>query len=302
MPTQFSPGVSRRSAFTLIEMLVVLSIILTLAVLTVLFMPRFQERQKVPRGADLLQGWLLMAKNRAIRDRVPVGIRFQPWSQNQLYVRDMQYIQKPEDYVPSTIYTTDSLFIGPVNPMNPAQGYAFGPKVNLLGAAASDNGDESSLVQAGDYLQLRSEGLLHRISKVGRQVCVLDSQPETPPAPGCTFRIIRQPRLLAGEQPLQMPQDVIIDMSASLNVPTRPSYSSGYSYWEILFSPTGGVIGQGTGNTPIALLIRDGTQDPGVGDQTLIAIYPRTGLIANQPVAAGADPYQYLRDGRSSGF
>jgi hypothetical protein len=227
----------------------------------------------------------------------------QPWSQNQLYVRDLQYIQKPVDYVPSAAYSADALFLGPVNPQAPGQGYAFGPKVNLLGSAAADVGDETSLVQAGDYLQLRGEGLLHRISKVvGRQLCLLDSQPETPSPPGCPFRIVRQPRLLAGEQPLQMPQDVMIDVGASLNVPVRPSFSSGYAYWEILFSPSGGVIGQGTGNTPIALVIRDVTQDPGSGDQTLLAIYPLTGQIANQPVAPGPDPFQYIRDGRSSGF
>jgi hypothetical protein len=287
-------------------MLVVLSIILTLAVVTILLMPRFQERQKVPRGADLLQGWLLMAKQRAIRDQIPTGIRLQspPSPANPSFVRDLQYIRKPDDYAPSAIYSVDTLFQGHLQ-TDPPNVYHFGPKVNLLGSAAVDAGDETSLVQAGDYLQLRSAGLLHRIEKItGPQSCIIvASAPETPPPPGCPVRIIRQPRLLPGEQALQLPQDVIIDVSASLNVPSRATLARPtYGYWEILFSPSGTVMGQGTGNTPIGLLLRDGTLDPGMGDQTLIAIYPRTGAIASQPLAAGADPFQFLRDGRAAGF
>jgi prepilin-type N-terminal cleavage/methylation domain-containing protein len=298
MPTDHARVPDRRSGFTLVEMLVVLSIILTLAVITVLFMPRFGERQKVPRGASLLQGWLMMAKQRAIRDRTATGIRFQPLT--QLVVRDLQYIRKPDDYSPGGSYTPDALFKGPVNPADPPAGVQFGPLVNLYGSSAglpADQFDETSLIQVGDYLQLRSAGLLHRISQIkSAHVCLLDSVPEVPPAPGCPFRIIRQPRPLPGEQALQLPQDVIIDLAASLNVPTRGNFR------EILFSPSGAVIGQGTGNTPIALLLRDVTQDPNTGDQALIVIYPRTGLIANQPVAVGTDPFLFVRDGRSSGF
>ena len=299
----------KRPGFTLIEMLVVLGIILTLSVITVLFMPRVQERQKVARGADFLQEWFLMAKWRAIRDHAAIGIRLQPGDPpNTNYVRNLQYIQQPDEYAPSATYAADSLFIGPVDPKDPTKGYQFGPKVNLLGSGnlAASPGDESSLVQAGDYLQLRSEGLLHRISKVlGPQTCLLDSPTEIPPLPGCTFRIIRQPRLLAGEEPLQLPQDVAIDMSAgkSLNVPLRSWSGSGYAFWEILFSPKGTVTGQGTGSAPIALWVRDVTQDTTApGDQILIVVYPRTGQIAAQSVAPGANAYQYILDGRSSGF
>ena len=293
-----------RSGFTLVEMLVVLSIILTLAVITVLFMPRFGERQKVPRGASLLQGWLMMAKQRAIRDRTATGVRLQLSAGN--LVRDLQYIRKPDDYSPS------GLLIG----WAPAtRTCTFGPGVNLLGSALSDassRGDESSLVQAGDYLQLQSGGLVHQILEVRASDCKLASDllpPNVPfpsgPSGGVRFRIIRQPRLLPGEQPLQLPQDVTIDPSQCLNLPTRLSISAGtsqYGYWEVLFSPSGAVVGQGTGNTPIALRLRDVTQDANTGDQALIAIYPRTGLIANQPVAVGPDPFLFLRDGRSSGF
>lgn len=302
MHTDRAPG--KRSGFTLVEMLVVLAIILTLSVLTVLFMPRIQERQKVARGADFLQGWLLKAKQLALRNLIATGIRFQVVPSTS-FVRDSQYVQKPDDYAPSGTYSADTLFKGPVNPMDPLQGFAFGPKVNLFGSSAIATGDETSAVQVGDYLQLRGEGLVHRITGFpdprDPTRCLLQSAPQNPPGPGCTFRIIRQPRLLPGEEPLQLPQDVAIDLSKSLNVPTRQS--SGPPFREILFSPSGRVVGQGTGNTPIVLWVRDVTQDANnPGDQTLIVIYPRTGSIAAHPVAQGGDPYQFIRDGRSSGF
>src|SRR5260370_96124 len=206
MQTDHAPVPGRRSGFTLVEMLVVLSIILTLAVITVLFMPRFGERQKVPRGAGLLQGWLMMAKQRAIRDRTATGVRLQLSAGN--LVRDLQYIRKPDDYSPGGLLIR----------WEPATHICtFGPGVNLLGSALSDRGDETSLVQAGDYLQLQSGGLVHQILEVRASDCKLASDllpPNVPfPSGGVHFRIIRQPRLLPGEQPLQLPQDVTIDTS-----------------------------------------------------------------------------------------
>src|SRR5438105_2599730 len=89
----------RRPGFTLVEMLVVLTLILILASITVAFMPRFQEKQKTARAADQLQGWLLIAKSLAKRDRTSTGIRLQPSRANANYSSEMQYIQQPEDYV-----------------------------------------------------------------------------------------------------------------------------------------------------------------------------------------------------------
>jgi type II secretory pathway pseudopilin PulG len=276
----------------MVEMLVVLGIILMLSVLTVLFMPRIQERQRVAQGADLLQGWLLKAKQQALRDRVPTGIRFQL---NKLptdpypYVRDLLYIQKPDDYSQGSV-------TGVLNNV-----VAF--KASPIGGPAPDFLATNS-VQAGDYLLLHGgEGIPTMITSIVGSTSLQVSDQLQPVSP-CTYRILRQPRPLAGEQPLQLPQDVAIDPTKSLNVPSRQPPGAPQPFYEILFSPSGRVAGQGTGNAPIALWLRDVTlTDPNApGDQTLIVIYPRTGLIAAHPVAQGADPYQFIRDGRSSGF
>ena len=64
-----------RDAFTLIELLVVIGIILLIAALGVTMLPRFQQDQKVQRGSDQLQQYLLIAKQCAKRDLLATGIR-----------------------------------------------------------------------------------------------------------------------------------------------------------------------------------------------------------------------------------
>jgi len=72
-PNQLKRNVN--NGFTLVEMLVALSIVLFLGVITFAFLPTIQDKQRVSRGASLLQGWLATAKNLALRDGLPRGVR-----------------------------------------------------------------------------------------------------------------------------------------------------------------------------------------------------------------------------------
>src|SRR5690242_14063845 len=54
-----------RSAFTLIELVVVMAILLFLGALAVYMLPRMQDNVKVSQAAVRLQGWLLSARQRA---------------------------------------------------------------------------------------------------------------------------------------------------------------------------------------------------------------------------------------------
>src|SRR5947209_19871546 len=66
------------AGFTLIELLVVITLLVVLVTLVAALAPGLRARQKVTRGADLLQEWLLIAKRRAARDRTPCGVRLLP--------------------------------------------------------------------------------------------------------------------------------------------------------------------------------------------------------------------------------
>lgn len=335
----------RRRGFTLIELIVVLVILATLAALTALYFPRYQDKELVARGAGDVSGWLLIAKQRAKRDGLPTGLRFVVGSDptingGQPCAREVIYIQQPDDFA-------QGRFVG------------FAPESGTTKARLHFSlptgvafGSQSLPVQPGDLIELFGGGYLHRIDAV--QASTLDLVLLTGPIAGTTpppttipvyagevvnYRIIPQPRPIAGEQPLKFPDNVGIDFNPrnnanplrslpgpaypaalamnqtaemSRNVPTRTDTTG--TYYEILFSPAGAVIGQGTTNAQILLWVRDLSKDNNVnllaGSGTIISVKPRTGLIAaqpaaftlNLPLASGNDPYQFTRDARSSGM
>jgi hypothetical protein len=157
-------------------------------------------------------------------------------------------------------------------------------------------------IQPGDYLQI-GDGPVHQIATVFTNTNgnYIIPPPAVPPVYDCDtfhltgngypaavpltsqYRIIRAPRILQGEQPLQLPKDVAIDLNLSvLGAPFNP-YTATPPPLDILFSSAGAVLGQVSATNKIILWARDVTQDGLQGDQTLITIFPRTGFIgANQ--------------------
>jgi prepilin-type N-terminal cleavage/methylation domain-containing protein len=91
----------RRRGFTLIELLVVMGIIAVLSTMIIAFAPAFGDRQRASRGASMLQGWLNLAKQRAIRDRRPVGIRLPAINGN--YITEVQYVEIPDEGIGGTM-------------------------------------------------------------------------------------------------------------------------------------------------------------------------------------------------------
>jgi prepilin-type N-terminal cleavage/methylation domain-containing protein len=291
-----------RGAFTLVEMLVVMAIIIVLATIAVMIMPHITERTKAARGADNLQGWLLISRETALRDRVPRGLRLiiDPTTR---YVSTLQYIEQPDNLNIGNLY---------YNVGNPNQ-------VDIVGFDGSGglglNNQGNWPVQPGDFLQIQSGPSL-KITAVlpnltatpvttslqtlsPTYALALGQPPVLPPLTiGNNFAIIRAPRPRPSEAPLQLPTDIVIDMNQSI-----PGAIPGQ--YDIMFAPSGNVIGT-LGNTTgkVILWVRDSTQDPAnPGTQELITVFTRTGLIGAFPVnLAGPDPYFYTRDPRNSGM
>jgi prepilin-type N-terminal cleavage/methylation domain-containing protein len=346
-----------RPAFTLIELLVVMTIMVVLATMVYFMLPGFLNREKASKGADLVQQWLLTAKQRALRDGAPRGVRLNVDGSGATMglVTTLNYIEKPVDFRAGSL-TSDSTNT-PLTPAPPAptassnSRFKIGGGVNYLDWSPLANAP----VQPGDFLFIPNvdTGTWHRITNVGistdpSPVPYIDvyysSTPPiytpyaTPPAPPggppVTYLISRGTRLLAGEETLQMPQDVVIDMRSNWSV---PSVAAG-GHLDILFSPTGGLVADpnnsaGTSAEKIILWVRDVPQNADATafpdprgtplgtpptdpkslptEQSLIVVYSRTGLIAAHPPAmnpANADladpinPYQFAQDGQSSGL
>jgi prepilin-type N-terminal cleavage/methylation domain-containing protein len=234
-PASHAAGFARRSsdlrsrpAFTLIEMLVTIGILLTLAALTVAFLPALSNYQKVQQAASRLQGWLLTAKQRALRDQFPRGIRLNVVS-DPFYgtvVREVQYIEQPDDFSQGTITFTSSTNTATVSTDTDLAG-GFDP---------SGTGANSTLwpVQVGDYLQIPGHTSATPVFRITGVTSVNQSpknqittaNPTLNGTSGGPYTIIRAPRVLTGEPVLQLPQDVVIDLN-NVNVGAGSSLIKG---------------------------------------------------------------------------
>jgi prepilin-type N-terminal cleavage/methylation domain-containing protein len=96
----------RRTGYTLLELMVAVGLIVVLATLTVAIAnSSLVDSYRIVGGADRVSGWLLNAKNRALRDRTPIGLQLIRNSTNPTdpefnYVRSAQLIELPVLYAP----------------------------------------------------------------------------------------------------------------------------------------------------------------------------------------------------------
>ena len=289
--------VGRRPGFTLIELLVVIGIIAFLAALLVLIGPAFLKSEKSSRGAQMLQGVLFIAKQQALRDRNPYGIRLLRDPDGQ--VRSFQYIQQPGDFTGGKVsVTSGSQTVGFTN-------------IDLSGGLGTDQ--TLWPVQPGDYLQVNTDPY-HKIAAVSPNGLTLTNAYSGGTTSTDQYRIARGPRPVAGEDTIFLPDDVIIDLNLSLINPevvvtdpttTPPTTIRNY---DILFATSGAVMGAAGQSGRIVLWVREADpNNPSAttapGDQTLITIFTRTGQIGAYPVdTSGPNPYSFTLDPRPGGL
>jgi type II secretory pathway pseudopilin PulG len=299
-----------RPAFTLVEMLVVIIIIMLLATLVVALGPKIAGEQKVAKGADQLQGWLLIAKSRAKRDQIPTGVRLIPDPNNPYHVRELQYIQQPDDFTGGKVRVVGNRVIAQPDPQTGQLSVDFSGGFTQIAAAP---------VQPEDYFEVKGGGTVHRIHRASDRALILyTSHPYNIAEPTGDYRVIRRPRALVGETPMLLAQDIAIDISTnsfpgygSMQLPVPNSDGS----IDIMFSPAGSLLTTSSGNSSfLPLWIRDVTVDvpdpvnaPGMGGGPIIVcIYKRAGFIAAHPVditpGPPYKPYSFATDGKSSGI
>jgi prepilin-type N-terminal cleavage/methylation domain-containing protein len=363
-----------RRGFTLVELLVVIIIISVLATLVLALGPRFADQQRTSSAAGQLQSWLLNAKQRAVRDRAPRGIRF-IGNPSAPYIYQFQYVEQPDDI---SGIVTGPRFLGKDSMGNPVydsnqvmiQGatYSYGynvsgtpPPLFITSPTTMSSADYD--IRTGDILYLTNQEVRRRI--VGPGVTpAAGTYPPAGPAPGDLFspaptwlnldqpvsapndpfRIIRLPKPVPGEPTLELPKGVAIDVSTFPPGPTPPKptfppaqiwqsriypfLNTGTDPLDLVFSPSGQVIGPLASSGRICLWVRDvSLGDPNniganfgsavpPGDNTLIVIYTHTGQITAHQVdptiatsntattTAGKlqNPFSFTQSGTASGL
>ncbi len=273
----------RRSAFTLVELLVVMTLIVVLIAIGAAMMPSKHDRA-VNFAASRVQGWLLIAKQRARRDGLPTGLRLRVDADGK--VRSLEYVQQPEDF--SAAYTTCQC--------NGSNVVTFSPGVGPQGRVVALDLSAANL-NPGDVLEFNGGGGVYPIRSVDaprNRLILTVNGPDTANNPAALYRIFRQPLPLTGENPLELPDDVLLDPAQSLNVPIGRGGA-----FEILFSPQGGLIGRGTSSNDVVVLWLQNTR----GDsQLLTVVKPHTGFISVEPAGPSGNPFQFCRDARASGL
>jgi prepilin-type N-terminal cleavage/methylation domain-containing protein len=315
---------NRRDAFTLVEMLVVIAIIITLAALAAAFAPRIDDNQKLTRAVDNLEQWLLTAKMRAKRDGLATGLRFvsAPGDAPGTYSQ-FQYIQQPEPLaggycaggataaLPLPYYQyppgTGNYYFGGLLTSATAGTVTFQGVDFSLGGAVLAQG----LVQPGDYLEINGGGvfLINRVTPTTLTLNTTSGYASSLniTTPTTNFRILRQPRILIGEEPLTLPNNYAANFAPipgsgstlpGTNVALGPSL-----YPEILFSPTGAVIGTNAGTPILWISVWDTTMEvPDPNRVGIVGIQGRSGFIGAYSVSLSGNPFLFVQMARESGL
>jgi prepilin-type N-terminal cleavage/methylation domain-containing protein len=301
MRSHLLPTPVRRPAFTLIELLTVIALIVVIAAIGLLTVPLMQSQQKASNNASQVVAWLGNVKAIALRDQRPTGLRFIPDPNNPNFIREVFMIQTPDDFTGGTVLVTNGNAPSIVN----VQGADF-----FGGFGAANVLDHP--VQVGDYLELNGGGLLYTIAGVGQTAAppnvvstlqTLKARPVVLTSPTPNYRVIRQPRRIQGEDSLTFTGNVAIDLSLSQNLPVRTTATE--SYYEIVFGPNGSVVGKGTvASDKIILWVRDSAAPNATDhDPALVTIQVRTGFFGTYQVdTTSTDPYSYARDPRAGGM
>lgn len=308
----------RARGFTLIELLVVIALIGILAGLLIAFIPSFNTRSRAARGAQYLQTWLNGARQRAIRDQSPRGLRIS-FDANGIATK-CQFIEQPDDLGGGRFLagpagfanlTLDS-YTGPPQPDGAGNNIPPERLVVVTGANFLDD-----TVQVGDYLEVNGAGQVHFISDIRfsnpptntiKNLLVLALPLPTALASGASvkeFRIQHRPRL-SGDEVLEMPDTVIIDGSLNTLIPNGAidTYAPNAEI-DVLFAPSGGVIQRGFTKPYIVFWVRSTDDDDAYpapnkyfrNEPSFIVVYMNSGLVASYAVDSGnpANPYGLIR-------
>lgn len=298
-------GERARPGFTLIEMLVVLGIILLLASLTIAFLPNINDHERATQGALTVQNALATARHRALRDQTPRGVRLVADATITTAATTLQYIEQPEDFTGGYIQIAA-----------PSGSTATATLSNAPGSNAPDlfggfgSGNQAYwAVQVNDYLVLNGTQVYQITAVTSSTTFTINTAGTSPNGsttltkavlPSTNYSIMRAPRPLTGDDPIQLPDKIGIDFGTTYTGPNSsgvgstvsrsalaPDSRGGQNYYDILFDSSGRVLRQGVATGKIMLWVRDVTDANMGGDQVLVTVFTRTGQVAPAQVDPG---------------
>ncbi len=246
----FSPRENRDSprAFTLVELLVVISIMILLAAYVLPKMQPAAEGRRLREAARMTNVFLSRARARAIETGRPCGVLFQPL-ENPIIIIDALGNEQEIYSASNVLYQVE------VPP--PYAGQATNSRVTVqagggsLVVTATASGDfpvSPTIVNSGDLIQLNNQGPWYQITLVAADQLRLTIDPARlgrippfPPTAQIPFTILRRPAPTIAP-PLRLPTDTVVDLSASGTTQVPNQFGQGVQNpVMVLFSPNGSV-------------------------------------------------------------
>lgn len=316
-----------RAGFTLVELLVVMAIMAIMATFVIAFYPNAASADREARAGQVVQSTFNIAKQRAVRDQAPRGVRlwlvpppgFNIGGVNLLnVVTDMQYTEQPDDFTGGTIQNGLPALAAPgynlanclkINGPDVTNGYP----VNWPSPAAGDPNEKYWSVQPGDYVELCGTGLMFRITQIGvpntsnvpdpQYLVVTPAVPYLVNTPTANYRILRAPRPV-GDETIKLPEGTLIDLGVNATyanpLPAPNALTEGSGFYDILFAPNGSVISRGVATDKLHLFVRAPNEQAPAnifrGTPTVVSIFVRTGFVgAYNADPNGATPYTFVK-------
>jgi prepilin-type N-terminal cleavage/methylation domain-containing protein len=304
-------GICGRLAFTLVEMLVVIAIMLALTTITIVSVNFSIYGDRVRAGARQIQSAIAGARDRAIYAKNIRGIRLIRDPNDNHCVSAIQYIGAPSKVSIGTLTLNADLSASPTfPPATPNDGTYLDGTTNLFQTLKNQG-----LVKAGSRIQIPKEtGRWYTIASIfagpaGNDRIVLAQKYSNfidPTKAGSnyqrtynnlSYQLELQPQPLPDSPPVQLPRGVVIDLDGS-QVPAtwRPSsFGGAYSnQMDILFSAKGLPVGDVVTLGMVHLHIAD------AGDvikwQQLAGRSTLSYALSNLPLVPAEDPTIVTRD------
>jgi len=236
---------------TLVELLVVMSIMLTFAAMTAAFYPSISSDNQIAQASNKIQNLLVGARQKARRDNNVTGVRF--FSNDLLSANQMMLVQKPVDLTGRSLGA--NLYQPYLSAVNPANGQ--NPDFTVIQFSTQVRGFATGedLIMANDILIDPLTNNSTRIIGKGTATnqMLINSNFFNPNINSATaplnYKIIRQARVVPGEEAIPMPEGYEILFKSSnvngiqcISGPNfNPSDISTESSIDVCFEKTGAV-------------------------------------------------------------
>ncbi len=312
----------KRSAMTLVELLVVMAIIVIFTAITAAFYPANQADRELSRFSNTVQSSLLSARNRARTERLPTGIRFYDSDANGK-VDSVVLVQKSAPTLGSSFGNI------PIMEYPPNSGNFF---ADLTGFS-QDPLTGKRLIMGGEFLQLPS-GDVGQITLITLPAVPPNGLPAPFNAVPAVFyqnqmssgfanklqsaptmyTIFRNPIELSGDTPFELSNIIEIQMPntvgspldsftignyflASLPPPTNRVYPS---YLDIIFNPDGSL---NNSTSEVYLHLHNFESLAGnYSRDAILVVRKMTGSIGVFEVGPSTNPYLFAKDPRNKGI